>query len=110
MRDKFTLQGVPGNDDSGAMSAWYMFSAMGFFPNAGQNIYYLTGPLFTKIALHMGNGKTLTITAPAASDKNIYVKSVTLNGKKITGTIISYDDIKNGGTMAFEMSDKPADR
>ncbi|WP_165501823.1 GH92 family glycosyl hydrolase [Pedobacter frigiditerrae] len=107
MRERFTEKGVPGNDDSGAMSSWYIFSAMGFFPNAGQNIYYLTGPQFTKTKLHMGNGKTLTISAPNASEKNIYVNGVSINGKKATGTIIGYDDIKNGGTMVFDMGAEP---
>ncbi|MBC7720778.1 MAG: glycoside hydrolase family 92 protein [Pedobacter sp.] len=107
MRDRFTLNGVPGNDDSGAMSAWYIFSAMGFFPNAGQNIYYLSGSLFTKVTIHMGNGKTLVVAAPNASEKNIYVQSVTINGKKINGTIISYDAIKYGGKIVFDMGNKP---
>jgi len=107
MKERFTEKGVPGNDDSGAMSAWYIFSAIGFFPNAGQNIYYLTGPLFSRIILHMGNGKTLIIAAPNASEKNIYVRSAFINGKKTAGTIISYDDIKNGGTIRFDMSETP---
>lgn len=107
MKEKFTEKGVPGNDDSGAMSSWFIFSAMGFFPNAGQNIYYLTGPVFTKVTIHMGNGNKLTIKAPHASEKNIYIHGVTVNGKEISTTIISYDEIKNGGTMVFDMSDKP---
>ena len=107
MRERFTLKGVPGNDDSGAMSSWYIFSAMGFFPNAGQNIYYLTGPLFSKIRVHLGNGHILNIEAPNASDKNIYVRSVTINGKRVPGSIIKYEDIRDGGMMEFEMSDRP---
>ena len=107
MSSRFTEKGVPGNDDSGAMSAWYIFSAMGFFPNAGQNIFYITGPLFKHTIMHLGNGKTLTITAPNASEANIYVRSVAINGKKTKGTIIHYNDIKNGGTITFDMSEKP---
>jgi predicted alpha-1,2-mannosidase len=107
MRDRFTEKGVPGNDDSGAMSAWYIFSAMGFFPNAGQNIYYLTGPLFSKVLLHLGNGHTLTIEAPAASEKNIYVRGVSVNGKKITSSIIGYAAIEKGGVITFDMSETP---
>ncbi|HEY4205797.1 MAG TPA: GH92 family glycosyl hydrolase [Puia sp.] len=107
MRDRFTEKGVPGNDDSGAMSAWYIFSAMGFFPNAGQNIYYLTGPLFSKVLLHLGNGHTLRIEAPSASEKNIYVRGVSINGKKITGSIIGYKDIEKGGVITFDMSETP---
>jgi predicted alpha-1,2-mannosidase len=104
MSRRFTEKGVPGNDDSGAMSAWYIFSAMGFFPNAGQNIYYITGPLFKKVVVHLGNGKTLTIKAPNASEENIYVRSVAINGKRTAGTIISYNDIKDGGSITFDMS------
>lgn len=104
MKERFTDKGVPGNDDSGAMSAWYVFAAMGFFPNAGQDIYYLNGPVFTKIVLHLGNGKMLTIQAPKASEKNIFVHGITINGKKHTGTIISYKDIEKGGTILFDMA------
>jgi predicted alpha-1,2-mannosidase len=107
MSRRFTEKGVPGNDDSGAMSAWYIFSAMGFFPNAGQNIYYITGPLFKKVKLHLGNGKTLTINAPNASDTNIYVRSFAINGKRMASTIISYNDIKDGGSITFDMSETP---
>jgi predicted alpha-1,2-mannosidase len=105
MRERFTEKGVPGNDDSGAMSAWYIFSAMGFFPNAGQDIYYLTGPLFKKVVLHLGNGHTLTLEAPDASEKNIYVRAVSVNGKKITGSIIRYSDIGKGGVIKFDMGE-----
>jgi len=104
LKKSFTLKGVPGNDDSGAMSAWYIFSAMGIFPNAGQSIYYLTGPLFNKVSIHMGNGKILYIAAPNASEKNIYIRGVTINGKKITGNIIHYTDIKDGGVIVFDMA------
>jgi predicted alpha-1,2-mannosidase len=107
MRDRFTEKGVPGNDDSGAMSAWYIFSALGFFPNAGQNSYYLTGPLFTKAIMHLGNGHTLTIAAPEASEKNIYVRGAWIDGKKITGSIIGYKDIEKGGVIKFDMSETP---
>ena len=107
MRERFTEKGVPGNDDSGAMSAWYIFSAMGFFPNAGQNSYYLTGPLFTKTVVHLGNGHILTIEAPNTSEKNIYVKSVSVNGKRITGSIMDYKDLEKGGVIKFEMNETP---
>ncbi len=107
MKERFNEEGYSGNDDSGAMSSWYMFSAMGFFPNAGQDIYYLTGPLFTKVTLTLGNQKTVTISAPNASVSNIYVKSVTINGKKWNKPWFSHKDIRNGAKIVFEMSDKP---
>jgi predicted alpha-1,2-mannosidase len=106
MRERFDEKGYSGNDDSGAMSSWYMFSAMGFFPNAGQDIYYLTGSLFTKITLQLANQKTLVISAPNASPKNIYVKSVTINGEKWNSPWFTHKDIQNGATIVFEMTDK----
>ncbi|NWJ51706.1 MAG: glycoside hydrolase family 92 protein [Bacteroidetes bacterium] len=107
MKERFNEEGYSGNDDSGAMSSWFMFSAMGFFPNAGQNIYYLTGSSFTKVTLTLGNQKTVTISAPEASPTNIYVKSVTINGKKWNKPWFSHKDIQNGAKIVFEMSDKP---
>lgn len=107
MKERFTEKGVPGNDDSGAMSAWYIFSAIGLFPNAGQDIYYLNGPLFNKASLQLGNGKKLIISAPNASWKNIYVHAVFINGIKIKGSIINHDAIKNGGTILFDMRPTP---
>jgi predicted alpha-1,2-mannosidase len=107
MNSRFDEKGYSGNDDSGAMSSWYMFSAMGFFPNAGQDLYYLNGPLFKNVVIKMGNGKSLTILAPNASQTNIYIKSVTINGKKWTKPWFNHKDIQNGGTIVFEMTDKP---
>jgi predicted alpha-1,2-mannosidase len=107
MSKSFTDQGYPGNEDSGAMSAWYIFSSIGIFPNAGQDIYYLTGSSFNKITMHMGNGKVLVISAPNASASNIYVKGISVNGKKWNGTIITHDVISKGGVINFEMSNIP---
>ena len=107
MKDRFNEKGYSGNDDSGAMSSWFMFSAMGFFPNAGQDIYYLTGPSFTNVTLRLGNLKTINISAPNASSSNIYVKSVTINGKRWNKFWFSQKDIQNGAEIVFEMTDKP---
>ncbi|TCC88744.1 glycoside hydrolase family 92 protein [Pedobacter frigiditerrae] len=106
MTKSFTDKGYPGNDDSGAMSSWYMFSAMGFFPNAGQDIYYLTGPSFKKTKIHLSNGRVLTIEAPNASPQNIYIKSILVNGVKWQGNIITHNIIQKGGTIVFEMTNK----
>jgi putative alpha-1,2-mannosidase len=84
-----------------------MFSSMGFFPNAGQDIYYLNGPLFKKVTMKMSNNKILTISAPNASPENIYVKSVTINDKKLKNSWFYHKDIQNGGTIVFDMTDKP---
>jgi len=106
MKERFTEEGYGGNDDSGAMSSWFMFSSMGFFPNAGQNIYYLTGSSFPAVTLKMGNGKLLKITAKNASDKNIFIKSCKINGKLWNKFWFTHQDIQNGGTIEFVMGDK----
>ncbi|MEO7768817.1 MAG: glycoside hydrolase family 92 protein, partial [Ferruginibacter sp.] len=106
MKERFNEKGYSGNDDSGAMSTWFMFSSMGFFPNAGQDIYYLVGSSFKKVILTMGNGKTINISAPNASPENIYMKSVTINGKKWNKPWFHHKDIQNGATIVFDMTNK----
>ena len=110
MKDRFSEKGCIENEDSGAMSSWYMFASMGFFPNAGQNIYYLTGPSFKKVTLELSNGKQLVITAPEASPENIYIQSVSINGKKWNNPWFTHDDIKNGGTIQFVMGGQPVNK
>lgn len=99
--------GYAGNDDCGQMSAWYIFSSLGFYPfNAGSAEYVIGTPLFQKAVLHMPNGKDLVINAPRKSDKAIYVKSVKLNGKKITDWKLTHQQLMEGGTLDFTMSAK----
>lgn len=99
--------GYAGNDDCGQMSAWYIFSALGFYPfNAGSAEYVIGTPLFQKAVLHMPNGKDLVINAPRKSDKAIYVKSVKLNGKKITDWKLTHQQLMEGGILDFTMSEK----
>lgn len=99
--------GYAGNDDCGQMSAWYIFSALGFYPfNAGSAEYVIGTPLFQKAVLHMPNGKDLVINAPRKSDKAIYVKSVKLNGKKITDWKLTHQQLMEGGSLDFTMSEK----
>lgn len=107
MKERFTLDGYSENDDSGAMSSWFIFSTMGFFPNAGQNIYYLTGGSFPSVSLKMGNGKTLKVISKNASDENIYIQSCKINGKPWQKFYFTHDDIMNGGTIEFVMGSKP---
>ncbi|MBC7889682.1 MAG: glycoside hydrolase family 92 protein [Ferruginibacter sp.] len=107
MRDRYSLDGYMQNDDSGAMSSWYIFSAMGFFPNAGQNIYYLTGAAFSSVSMKLANGKNLRITAKNASDKNIYIQSCRINGRQWNKSWFIHQDIENGGTIEFVMGNKP---
>ena len=102
-----TVDGLCGNDDAGQMSAWYIFSSLGFYPvTPGSPNYALGSPLVEEAIIHLDNGKTITITANNQSKENIYVSSVSINGKKVEGTMLSHDDIMNGGEIVFEMSNQ----
>jgi predicted alpha-1,2-mannosidase len=99
--------GLSGNDDSGQMSAWYVFGAIGFYPVCPSlPEYAITGPLFEKITIQLGGGKTLVISAPGSSEKKCYVKSVKLNGKLIGNYKLAHADLVNGGFIEYEMTDQ----
>ena len=99
--------GYAGNDDCGQMSAWYIFSSLGFYPfNAGSAEYVIGTPLFRRAVLHMPGGKDLVINAPRKSDKAIYVKGVKLNGQRITDWKLTHRQLIEGGTLDFTMSEK----
>ncbi|MDG4714939.1 GH92 family glycosyl hydrolase [Winogradskyella marincola] len=103
-----SVEGLCGNDDAGQMSAWYIFSSLGFYPvTPGSADYALGSPLVKEAKIHLENGKTLSITANNQSKDNVYVKSISINGKPIEGTSISHQDIMNGGKIIFEMSNQP---
>ena len=96
--------GLCGNDDCGQMSAWYLFSAMGFYPfDPCGGEYVLGAPQVPGVTLNLANGKTFTMTAKNLSKENKYVKSVTLNGSPIADWKIRHADIMNGGELVFEM-------
>ena len=100
--------GLPGNDDAGQMSAWYVLSAMGFYPLCpGTPTYALGSPVFSRIVIHHPNGKNFTVVAPKTSAENRYVQTVTLNGAPVTGSEITHADIVAGSTLTFEMGSKP---
>ena len=102
------IDGLCGNDDCGQMSAWYIFSALGFYPVCpGTDQYVLGAPYLPYIKLNLENGKTFEVKAPKVSDKNRYVKSVKWNGKPYDKGFITQQDIMNGGVLEFEMSPKP---
>lgn len=102
------LLGIPGDDDGGALSAWYVFSSMGFYPvTPGKAQYDIGSPLFKRVVLTVSNGKKFTISAPNASDKNKYIQSATMNGKALTGPWFNHADIVNGGTLVLDMGPKP---
>lgn len=102
-----TVEGLCGNDDAGQMSAWYVFSSLGFYPVTPGSPYYALGsPLVKEAIIHLESGKTLIIKAENQSDKNVYVKSVLINGKVMEGTQLSNKDIANGGEIIFQMTNK----
>ncbi len=102
---KATPAGICGNEDCGQMSAWYVFNAMGLYPmNPAGGVYDFGSPLFDKVTIEMGNGKTFTIEAKNVSAENKYIKSVELNGKKVDVLHITHSDIAAGGILKFEMS------
>ncbi len=96
--------GLCGNDDCGQMSAWYMLSAMGFYPvNPVSGQYVFGAPQLSKMVLHLADGKTFTIIAEGLSKENKYVDSITLNGEPYTQNYITHDDIVKGGTLVYKM-------
>ena len=107
LRGQFTLQGPPGNDDSGAMSSWYIFSSLGFFPNAGQNMYFLTSPSFDTATMILGKDKSLEIHAKNLSKTNKYIQTVSINGQRWKKTMFPHEMIENGGVIEFEMGSTP---
>jgi len=103
-----TPDGLSGNDDCGQMSAWYLFSAMGFYPVCpGSDKYELGSPAIDNAVLHLDNGRTFTIKALNQGDKNVYVQKVTLNGKTLDRTYITHAEIVKGGELVYYMSNKP---
>ena len=96
--------GYAGNDDCGQMSAWYVFSALGFYPfNAGAAEYVIGTPLFTRATLHLADGKDFTITAPDKTAEKVHVKEVKLNGQPLKDLKLTHRQIVAGGTLEFKM-------
>ena len=103
-----TPGGLAGNDDAGQMSAWYLFSAMGFYPVCpGTTRYELGSPTFSRLTLHLPEGKSFVIEARSASKDNIYVRSMKLNGQPYAKSYLEHADIVKGGLLEVEMSDQP---
>jgi predicted alpha-1,2-mannosidase len=100
--------GLCGNDDCGQMSAWYIFSVIGFYPVApGSNQYVIGSPCVDKAVINLESGKKFKITAKNLSEKNIYIKEVILNGKSINRSYLTHEEIINGGKIKFVMQDQP---
>ena len=102
-----TPTGICGNEDTGQMSAWYVFSSLGFYPmDPVSGRYELGAPLFDRAVINLSSGKQFVITAENLSDKNIYVEKVWLNDRSLDRTYITFDELLNGGTLRFKMTDK----
>lgn len=102
------IDGLCGNDDCGQMSAWYIFSALGFYPVCpGTDQYVLGAPYLPYMKVRLENGNLFEVRATKVSDKNRYVKSVKLNGKPYEKAYITQQDIQSGGVLEFEMDSKP---
>jgi len=100
--------GLSGNDDCGQMSAWYIFSVLGFYPVApGSNEYVIGSPCIESAVINLENGKQFTIETENYSEKNIYIKELYLNDEIINRTFIKHDEIVNGGILRFVMSSEP---
>jgi predicted alpha-1,2-mannosidase len=101
-------QGYAGDEDNGEMSAWYVFSALGFYPlQVGSPSYAIGSPLFTKATVHLENGADLVVSAPKNSASNVYVRGLKVNGKAWNKTYLPHDLLAAGGKLDFDMTDKP---
>ena len=104
-----TPDGYCGDEDNGQTSAWYVFSSLGFYPvTPGTTQYVIGSPLFKKATITLEDGKKFTIESPKTSAANMYVDGATMNGKAYQNVYLEHKDIQNGGTLQFNMTDKPS--
>lgn len=101
------LDGLPGNDDSGAMGSFLVFNQMGFFPVAAQDFYLIGSPTFRRSSITLANGKTFSVTAENTSPKNVYIAKATWNGKPYNRSWFKHDQLMAGGELRLTMTDKP---
>lgn len=100
--------GLSGDEDGGALCAWYVFAAMGFYPvNPVSGEYAISSPIFRKTVIRLSDGMKFIIKAPEASKRNKYIKEARLNGKRLTRPFITHEDIISGGILELELTDKP---
>ena len=102
--------GISGNEDCGQMSAWYVFSSLGFYPvTPASNQYIIGSPLFQKATMYFENGKDFTVATHNLSKEHKYIEKVLLNGNLLDRTYLTHQEIINGGTLEFFMTDKPSE-
>ncbi len=107
MNNGFDLEGYPGNEDTGAMASWFIFCNLGLCPNAGQDFYYLNAPLVSEARVRLSGNGTLRIKANA-SPRNVYIKSLKVNGKPWNSAILPHSEIASGGELEFVLCDDPS--
>jgi predicted alpha-1,2-mannosidase len=100
-------RGLPGNDDSGAMSSWYVFGKLGFYPNAAQDVYLIGSPAFSRVNIHLSNGRTFVIETEGNSPSAPYIASATWNGSSYQRTWFTHEQLMQGGTLRLTMSSTP---
>jgi putative alpha-1,2-mannosidase len=103
-----TPEGLAGNEDCGAMSSWFVFSSLGFYPvNPAKGIYVFGSPLFDKASMKLQGGKTFTVETVNNNAQNIYIQGITLNGKPYNYSYIKHEDILKGGVLRLTMGSTP---
>jgi putative alpha-1,2-mannosidase len=101
--------GLDGDDDCGQMSAWLLFTAMGFYPmNPASGEYLIGSPLYRRMSLRLQNGKTFRVEAEDVSERNLYIQSATLDGTPLSDPVITWEQIQSGATLRFRMGSKPS--
>lgn len=100
--------GLPGNDDAGAMTSWYVWSSMGLFPNAGQDYYYVGVPLFARSQIRLGNNREFVIEARRTSAQDQYIQSATLNGKSLARAFLYHSELVGGGILVLQLGPRPS--
>ena len=102
------LMGVPGDEDGGGLTAFALYSMLGFYPvTPGEPVYSIGSPVFPEVKIHLTNGKTFTVKADGASRSNKYSQSATLTGKPLDKPVLTHDELMNGGKLCLKMSDRP---
>jgi predicted alpha-1,2-mannosidase len=101
--------GLDGDDDCGQMSAWLLFTAMGFYPvNPASGDYMIGSPLYKRIAIKLSNGRTFQVEAEDNSQENVYIQSATLDGRRLNIPVITWEQIQSGAILRIQMGPKPS--
>jgi predicted alpha-1,2-mannosidase len=105
---KDNIFGIPGDEDGGGMSAFVVFSSMGFYPiTPGLPVYTIGSPVFSKVTIQLSNGRQFTLTAHNCSVVNKYIQRATMNGKELKSPWFTHEQLMNGGSLVLEMGPKP---